>query len=44
MSPSLRVGIALASVEKGHASEGTALDVDVRGTQYPGRVVRLPFL
>src|SRR6266852_1181223 len=44
MSPSLRVGIALASVEKGHASETTLLDVDVRGTRYPGRVVRLPFL
>ncbi len=44
MSPSLRVGIALASVEKGHASDGTAFDVDVRGTRYLGRVVRLPFL
>jgi len=44
MSPSLRVGIALASVEKGHASDGTAFDVDVRGTRYLVRVVRLPFL
>jgi len=44
MSPSLRVGIALASVDKGHATEGTSLDVDIRGTLHPGRVVRLPFL
>src|SRR5205809_864996 len=44
MSPSLRVGIALASVEKNHASEGASLDVDIRGATHPGRVVRLPFL
>lgn len=44
MSPSLRVGIALASVEKGQASEGTTLEIDVRGTLYPGRVMHLPFL
>ncbi len=44
MSPSLRVGIALASVDKAHASPGTALDVDIRGTNHPAHVVRLPFL
>jgi len=44
MSPSLRVGIALASVDKRHATEGSSLDIDIRGTPHPGRVVRLPFL
>jgi aminomethyltransferase len=44
MSPSLRVGIALASVDKGHAAAGTSLEVDIRGTTHPARVVRLPFL
>jgi len=44
MSPSLRVGIALASVDKGHAAEGTSLEVDIRGTTHPARVVSLPFL
>jgi len=44
MSPSLRVGIALALVDKAHAPEGTRLEVDVRGTAHPARVVRLPFL
>ena len=44
MSPSLRVGIALASVNRDHAREGTSLDVDIRGTVHPGRVVPLPFL
>ena len=44
MSPSLRVGIALASVEKRVAAVGTSLAVDIRGTPHPARVVRLPFL
>ncbi len=44
MSPSLRVGIALASVGKGHAAEGTSLEIDIRGTTHAARVVRLPFL
>src|SRR3989449_9447851 len=44
MSPSLRVGIALASVDRDHAREGTSLEVDIRGTVHPGRVVPLPFL
>ena len=44
MSPSLRVGTALASVDQRHATEGTSLDIDIRGTPHPGRVVRLPFL
>src|SRR5712691_13127107 len=44
MSPSLRVGIALASVDKSAAALGTRVDVDVRGTPHPGRVTKLPFL
>ncbi len=44
MSPSLRVGIALASVDRGHASPETSLEIDVRGTPHAARVVSLPFL
>ena len=44
MSPSLRVGIALASVDREHASTGLTLDVDIRGTPHPAQVVRPPFL
>src|SRR6059036_3214493 len=43
-SSSLRVGTALASVDQRHATEGTSIDIDIRGTPHPGRVVRLPFL
>ena len=44
LSPSLKVGIALASVDRAVADSGTALEVDVRGVPHPGHVVRLPFL
>jgi len=44
MSPSLRIGIALASVDKSASAIGTTLDVDIRGTSHPSRVVKLPFL
>jgi len=44
MSPSLRVGIALASVDKTASAVGTPLDVDIRGTSHPAHVVKLPFL
>ena len=44
MSPSLRVGIALASVNKAASAVGATLDVDIRGTLHPARVVKLPFL
>jgi len=44
LSPSLRVGIALASVDRAHAAVGTPLDVDIRGVVHPAQVVRLPFL
>lgn len=43
MSPSLRVGIALASVDKAAAVPGTSLEIDIRGTPHPARVVELPF-
>jgi aminomethyltransferase len=44
MSPSLRVGIALASIDKSASVVRTPLDVDIRGTSHPARVVKLPFL
>src|SRR3989454_11141885 len=44
MSPSLRVGIALASVDRGCASPETRLQIDVRGTPHAAQVVPLPFL
>jgi glycine cleavage system T protein (aminomethyltransferase) len=44
MSPSLRVGIALASVDKAASEVGTPLEIDIRGVAHPGRVVKLPFL
>jgi len=44
MSPSLRVGIALASVDRNYAATETRLEVDIRGTPHPVRVVPLPFL
>ncbi len=44
MSPSLRVGIALASVDRAHASPDGRLDVDIRGTLHPMKVVHPPFL
>jgi len=44
LSPSLRVGIALASVDKSAAPVETLVDIDVRGTPHPGRVTKLPFL
>jgi len=44
MSPSLRVGIALASVDSGYASPETSLQIDVRGTSHAAQVVPLPFL
>jgi len=44
LSPSLRVGIALASVEPRVRAAGTRLAVDVRGVAHPALVVPLPFL
>ncbi len=44
VSPSLRVGIALASVERAHAAVGAALRVEIRGVAHPATAVRPPFL
>ena len=44
MSPSLRVGIALAFVDREHAAPQTRVEVDIRGTSHPARVAPLPFL
>ena len=44
LSPSLRVGVALAAVDHAHAAAGTRLDVDIRGVPHPAQVVRPPFL
>ena len=44
LSPSLRVGIALASVERTVSSVGTALEIDIRGKPHPARVSKLPFV
>lgn len=44
MSPSLRVGIALASMERDVSGVGTEVDVEVRGAPHPAKVVALPFL
>ena len=44
LSPSLRIGIALASVTPDLAAPGTIVHVDVRGTSHPAEVVRPPFL
>ena len=43
MSPTLNAGIAMAYVPIDAASEGTAVEIRVRGRDVPGSVVRLPF-
>jgi glycine cleavage system T protein (aminomethyltransferase) len=43
-SPSLRHGIALAYVERGHTDQGTELEVDVRGKRGSVQVTRPPFV
>jgi aminomethyltransferase len=44
LSPSLRTGIALASVEPTHSAEKTSVDVDIRGTTHPATAVQPPFV
>lgn len=44
LSPSLRVGIALASVDRAYAADGTRVEIDIRGAAHPAQVTRLPFL
>jgi aminomethyltransferase len=43
-SPTLGHPIAMAYVDIAHSSEGTALDLDVRGKRLPARVVPMPFV
>lgn len=43
LSPTLGFPVAMAHVERGLAAPGTALAVDVRGTELPVEVVVLPF-
>jgi len=43
-SPTLRIGIALAYIEPGSASEGDHVEVDVRGKKGIAEVVKPPFV
>ena len=43
-SPTLGHPIAMAHIDAGHAGEGTALEIDVRGKRLPARVVPMPFV
>jgi aminomethyltransferase len=43
-SPTLGRPIAMAYVGKAHTSEGTALELEVRGKRLPARVVPMPFV
>ena len=43
-SPTLRMGIALASVEPGSVSQGDVVEIDVRGKGGSAEVVRPPFV
>jgi aminomethyltransferase len=41
--PTVQKSIAMAYVETGHASEGTQLEIDLKGSSNRARVVKLPF-
>jgi aminomethyltransferase len=41
--PTVQKSIAMAFVDAAHASEGTGLAVDLKGTQNPAKIVKLPF-
>ena len=42
--PSVGGPVAMGYVHRSHAREGTALELQVRGTPRPARVARLPFV
>ncbi len=42
-SPTLQKSIAMAYVDAAHASEGTSLAVDLKGSINPAKIVNLPF-
>lgn len=44
LSPTLGYGIALAYLPRALAAPGTAVGLEIRGREVPGRVVPLPFL
>ena len=41
--PTVQKSIAMAFVDSAHSAEGTELDVDLKGTLNPAKVVKLPF-
>ena len=43
LSPTLGKSIAMAYIDAAHATEGTALEVDLKGTLNAAKVVKLPF-
>jgi aminomethyltransferase len=43
LSPTLQKSIAMAYVDANHASEGTQLMVDLKGTLNAAKIVKLPF-
>jgi aminomethyltransferase len=43
LSPTLGKSIAMAYVDSNLAAEGTALEIDLKGTNNPAKVVKLPF-
>ena len=43
-APTLGHPIAMAYVDAAHASDGTALEIEVRGKRLPARVVPMPFV
>jgi aminomethyltransferase len=43
LSPTLGKSIALAYVDANHAAEGTQLQVDLKGTLNPAKIVKMPF-
>jgi aminomethyltransferase len=43
-SPSLNCGVALCSVSSEYSKVGTKLDIQIRGKNVPGEVVKLPFV
>jgi len=42
-SPTLQKSIVMAYVDAPHSDEGLAVEVDLKGTSVPGRIVKLPF-
>jgi aminomethyltransferase len=42
-SPTLQKSIAMAYVDAGHSAEGQSVEIDLRGSVVPARIVPLPF-